>query len=97
MSATNKTANYQLPQWIGTDHPTFAEDFNGAFAKIDNTMYQNATTANSAKQDAENAVSTANAAGTKADAIETEIGIKSRMTCDDFDNMMITKLNKEDE
>lgn len=95
MTATNKTANYQLPQWVGEDHPTFSEDFNGAFAKIDSTMFQNSTTANSAKQDAETAVSTASTAGAKADAVEAQIGTKSRMTCDDFDNMYITKLNKE--
>lgn len=81
MTATNKTANYQLPQWVGEDHPTFSEDFNGAFAKIDTAMYQNSNTAS--------------AAGAKADAVEAQIGAKSRMTCDDFDNMFITKLNKE--
>lgn len=50
MTATNKTANYQLPQWVGEDHPTFAEDFNGAFAKIDTAMYQNSNTATAARQ-----------------------------------------------
>nr|DAX01705.1 MAG TPA: programmed cell death activator [Caudoviricetes sp.] len=81
MTATNKTENFQLPQWVGEDHPTFSEDFNGAFAKIDATMFQN--------------LNTATAANTKADAVEAQIGTKTRMTCDDFDNMYITKLNKE--
>jgi hypothetical protein len=81
MTATNKTANYQLPQWVGEDHPTFEEDFNGAFAKIDAAMFENSYTATTAK--------------TKADEVETQIGTKTRMTCDDFDNMFITKLNKE--
>jgi hypothetical protein len=81
MTSTNKTANYHLPQWVGEDHPTFAEDFNGAFAKIDAAMFENSNTATAAK--------------TKADGVETQIGTKTRMTCDDFDNMFITMLNKE--
>ena len=31
MGATNRTANYDLPQWIGTDKPTFLGDLNDAF------------------------------------------------------------------
>lgn len=42
MSATNKTANYDLPQWIGSDHPTWQGDLNSAFLKIDETMKANA-------------------------------------------------------
>lgn len=38
MASTNKTTNYQLPQWVGTDHPSFLEDFNPAFQKIDETL-----------------------------------------------------------
>lgn len=38
MASTNKTTNYQLPQWVGTDHPSFLEDFNPAFEKIDETL-----------------------------------------------------------
>lgn len=38
MASTNKTTNYQLPQWVGTDHPSFSEDFNPAFQKIDETL-----------------------------------------------------------
>ena len=36
MGSTNKTTNLQLPQWIGTDKPTFLGDMNDAFLKIDN-------------------------------------------------------------
>lgn len=48
MGSTNKTTNLQLPQWIGTDKPTFLGDLNDAFLKIDNgygTIDGNATTA----------------------------------------------------
>lgn len=71
MGSTNKTTNLQLPQWIGTDKPTFLGDFNDAFLKIDEgygTISGNATTAiaqaGQAVQDAENAL-------TKATAVET--------------------------
>lgn len=48
MGSTNKTTNLQLPQWIGTDKPTFLGDLNDAFLKIDNgygTIDGNVTTA----------------------------------------------------
>lgn len=38
MSYTNKTANYELPQWVGTDRPSFTTDFNNAFATIDEAL-----------------------------------------------------------
>lgn len=41
MSSTNRTKNYGLPQWLPDDHPTWQEDVNGAFAKIDETMKAN--------------------------------------------------------
>lgn len=48
MGSTNKTTNLQLPQWVGTDKPTFLGDFNDAFLKIDEgygTISGNASTA----------------------------------------------------
>lgn len=38
MAHTNTTQNYGLPQWIGTDKPTFLGDLNSAFADIDARM-----------------------------------------------------------
>ena len=40
MSATNKTTYLDLPQFIGTDVPSWLGDFNGAMEKID-TGYNN--------------------------------------------------------
>ena len=37
MSSTNKTANYQLNQWVGTD-PVLMADFNADNAKIDQAI-----------------------------------------------------------
>lgn len=44
MSATNHTPNYSLPQFIGTDVPTWLVDVNGAFSDID-TAIKNAADA----------------------------------------------------
>ena len=38
MSATQKTTNYQLPIFVGTDIPSWLTDFNGAMNKIDEAI-----------------------------------------------------------
>lgn len=38
MSYTNETKKLHLPQWIGTDRPTYLVDFNTAFLNIDNAF-----------------------------------------------------------
>ena len=40
---TNETANYELPQFVGTDKPTWLGDFNEAMADIDAGMHENAS------------------------------------------------------
>lgn len=60
MSATNKTTYLDLPQFIGTDVPSWLGDFNGAMEKID-TGYNNVDIK------AGKAASTANSASSKAD------------------------------
>ena len=42
MSHTNKTANYNLPQFVGTDKPSWLTDVNGAMTSIDAQMKANA-------------------------------------------------------
>lgn len=73
MSHTNSTANLSLPQFIGTDKPTWLGDVNGAFSAIDSYAGTNdaavsaaASDASSAIAQAASAVSTANAANTTA-------------------------------
>lgn len=80
MASTNKTQNYELSQYIGSDKPTYLGDYNADMLKIDTQMKRNAddvasvssiantasTTANTALQDAENAQSSANDAQTSA-------------------------------
>lgn len=92
MSSTNKTNNYNLPQWDGTDHPTFKDDFNPAFSTIDNTMKTNADNASTAKSTADEALAAANNVTT----IKSNLENKTRMTCDDFDNLYVNAYNKAD-
>lgn len=69
MGSTNKTKYLKLPQWIGTDKPTFLGDFNDAFLKIDtgyNTLNGTATTAGA---EAGQAVEKATEALTKVNTI----------------------------
>lgn len=42
MSHTNTTANYNLPQFVGTDKPSWLTDVNGAMTGIDTQMKSNA-------------------------------------------------------
>lgn len=81
MAYTNSTTNYNLPQYIGTDKPTYLSDFNGAMSAIDAQMKINADNASSASSSASsassvanNALSVANGADTKADTAITNAG-----------------------
>lgn len=62
MSSTNKTTNYKLSQYIGTDKPTYLGDYNGDMLKIDKQMKANADSASNA----ESAAGTAQAVADKA-------------------------------
>lgn len=42
MSSTNHTANYNLPQFVGTDKPAWLGDINPAMSAIDTQMKANA-------------------------------------------------------
>ena len=73
MGHTNSTANLNLPQFIGSDKPTWLGDINGAFSDIDAYVGTNdaavaaaTSDASSAVAQAASAVSTANAANTTA-------------------------------
>lgn len=43
MASTNKTTNYELSQYIGTDKPTYLGDYNSDMSKIDTAVHNNAT------------------------------------------------------
>lgn len=42
MTATNKTKNYELSQFVGTDRPTWLGDYNSDMSKIDAQLKRNA-------------------------------------------------------
>lgn len=48
MSSTNKTTNYKLSQYIGTDKPTYLGDYNSDMLKIDSQLKANADSASNA-------------------------------------------------
>lgn len=76
MSSTNKTTHYDLPQWIGTDKPTFLGDLNGAYQKIDSELYKaNSTATNAsgvANQASSEVASLASQVQTNTTAIQTQ-------------------------
>lgn len=66
MSSTNKTANYNLSQYIGTDKPTYLGDYNSDMLKIDTELKANADSAS-------NAASAAGAAQAVADKASKDV------------------------
>ena len=85
MASTNKTTHYDLPQFVGTDKPTWLGDVNGAMSAIDAAIYEALTTgqnanslatsanamAGSAASAASNAVQTANSASTSIGSLSS--------------------------
>lgn len=53
MSSTNKTANFKLSQFIGTDKPTFLGDYNNDMQIIDGALFTAGQTAEEAVNDVE--------------------------------------------
>lgn len=66
MSSTNKTTNYSLSQYIGTDKPTYLGDYNSDMLKIDEQMKANSDAAS-------NAASAAGAANAVADKASKDV------------------------
>lgn len=74
MGSTNKTQYLQLPQWIGTDQPTWLGDMNDAFLKIDSGYNTISGNASSAISQAGQAVQTATKASEQASEALTAAG-----------------------
>ena len=62
MSSTNKTEHYNLPQFIGSDIPTWLGDINSAMTAIDSGINAAATSASGAATTAAQALTDAEAA-----------------------------------
>lgn len=69
MSSTNKTTNYELSQFLGTDKPAWLTDYNTDMGKIDAGIHT--------------AQSTATGADGKADSANTAIGTLSNLNTTD--------------
>ena len=79
MSYTNKTHNYDLPQWLGNDKPAWLTDMNGAFSAIDTAIKGASDSGSSAEAIANNALSTAqNAQETAGTALNTANEAKTK-------------------
>lgn len=74
MSHTNSTTNYNLPQFVGTDKPTWLNDVNGAMSAIDTQMKANADSATSA--------------GTSATTANTSIGTLANLNTTEKTNLV---------
>lgn len=74
MASTNKTTNYNLSQYVGSDKPTYLGDYNGDMQKIDTQMKANADSATSANSLATLAKNTADLAEEHAQTGITNAG-----------------------
>lgn len=68
MSSTNKTSHYNLPQFVGSDIPTWLGDFNSAMSAIDSGINAAATSASGAATTAAQASTDAAAAQASANS-----------------------------
>lgn len=66
MPYTNKTPHYNLPQYIGSDKPTYLGDFNDAMSIIDTNIY-------SANANAETALNQSIAASTEVSVLTPKV------------------------
>ncbi len=71
MGATNRTQNYNLPQFVGSDKPTWLGDFNGAMSSIDTQMKANNDLGSQANTKADTALNNAETAQTTASGAQT--------------------------
>lgn len=77
MSSTNKTTNYNLSQYIGTDKPTYLGDYNGDMLKIDKQMKANADSASNATSAAGAAQAVAEKASKDVQALNNSVTANS--------------------
>lgn len=76
-ASTNKTANYELPQFVGTDKPTWLGDFNSAMSAIDTGMHENASDISAMESDVATATSTASQASQAVSSLTSTVNTLS--------------------
>lgn len=72
-SSTNKTTYYELPQFVGTDKPSWLTDFNSAMSTIDNVVHTNEETMAEVTQIAQDAYSGAEATYEQLEYLRSEV------------------------
>lgn len=72
MASTNKTTNYDLSQYVGTDKPTYLGDYNSDMQKIDSAIKDNADDISTLSNSVTEVTNTANTANTNASTALTE-------------------------
>lgn len=82
MSSTNKTTNYELSQFLGSDKPAWLVDYNGDMQKIDTQMKANAEAAAAAQTKANTADGKADANATAIQTLDGEINGASGLASD---------------
>jgi hypothetical protein len=76
-ASTNKTTNYELPQFVGTDKPTWLGDFNSAMSAIDTGMAENASDISSLESDVATASATASQASQDVTSLTSTVNTLS--------------------
>ena len=74
---TNATTNYELPQFVGTDKPTWLGDFNEAMSDIDAGMHENASDIATMQTDVATATATASQASQDVAGLTTTVNTLS--------------------
>lgn len=82
MSSTNKTTNYNLSQFIGSDKPAWLVDYNGDMSAIDTQMKANADAATAAQTKANTADSKADTNAGAISTLDTQINGASGIAAD---------------
>lgn len=76
-ASTNKTTNYELPQFVGSDKPTWLGDFNSAMLAIDTGMATNASDIDELESDVATASATASQASTDVAGLTSTVNTLS--------------------
>ena len=92
MSHTNKTQNYELPQFIGTDKASWLGDLNPAFLAIDTGMQANKVAA----QAAEVSAGEASALAQSANSVANSANNSATKALSEIDNWIEININTPD-
>lgn len=92
MSHTNKTPNYDLPQFIGTDKASWLGDLNPAFLAIDAGMQANKVAA----QAAEVSAGEASALAQSANSVANSANSSATNALSEIDNWIEMNINNPD-